>query len=191
MLLEATWQARRNLLEVLEARPPGLSPDAQIRYEGFVAFVQGLFADLVWHFRACEGYGRLTDEERETLEAEVFVLPVCGDGEGAVEWEVRDEPAEQREFTTAAASLWPALTADQRYYLFRAWQLTRRIGEAVNTPLDLLDDDEKAQHERRVREQSHQHVQMRGVLASLGEALRLSGEERCCIDSLLQVHFEE
>jgi hypothetical protein len=190
LLLGATWNARCNLLEVVQTRPAGLTSDARNRYRGFVNFVQSLFAHLVRHFRASDGYARLTEDEREALEAEVFQLPLSED-DIAEENEPGPSAAEERLFITKAGSVLERLTADQRYYLFRTWQLAERLSEAVNAPLSAAGEEERRNHEWQVREWSHHHVQMRVVLEALGASLKLPLRDRQRIASLLKVRFDD
>jgi hypothetical protein len=190
LLLGVAWNARCNLLEVVHARPLGLTSEARGRYESFVNYVQGLFADIVWRLRASEGYARLTDEERDALEAEVFQLPPIEDYP-AEETEPEPSAAEERQFLARARTLLTHLSADQRYFLFRTWLLTERLTEAVNAPLAILSDEERLSHERQVREWSHHHVQMRCVLESLAKNLRLGLAEQIRMAALLQVRFDD
>jgi hypothetical protein len=72
-----------------------------------------------------------------------------------------------------------------------AWQLTERLTAAVNAPLPVLSEEQRRTHEWHVRESSHHHVQMRIVLEALGASLKLPMQDRRCIASLLEVHFDD
>jgi hypothetical protein len=188
-LLDAAWKARQSLLEILDARPVGLSASARRRYQWFVSFVQGLFVHIIWHLRTSDGYRRLTDVERETLEAEVFHVPLRQDEIGSDD--LPSDRLENAEFVREAGRVLALLTADQRHYLFRAWHMARQLTAAVNTPLDQLREDERIGHEQCIRDLSHHHVQMRNVLCSLARGLKLSPGNRRRIASLVAVRFDE